>query len=173
MLDLVPTPCKCVNMYDSLVPRPPPRFSSLGMRLYTYYYYLQFKIFYVMTSKSLRFICRVEFRRELKVERDRELKMERFAAVPHKAANTSLTRNSPSTEVDTSTIQVSYKPQSSCKWPPPYVDSSVIMCGNHSFALHVNRLERSVLMFLSSSSRTWQQPFPQLSLCFSSLFASL
>ena len=130
MLDLVPTPCKCIHMYDSLVPRPPPRFSSLGMRLYTRLYYL--KDFDMKISLVLRFICRVEFRRELKVERDRAMKMERLATVPHKAAHTSLIRNSPSTEVDTSQVSsVLYKPQSSCKCPPPYFDSSVRMCTNH------------------------------------------
>ena len=35
MLDLVPTPCKCIHMCDSLIPRPQPRSSSLGMRFYT------------------------------------------------------------------------------------------------------------------------------------------
>ena len=47
---------------------------------------------------------RVEFHRELKVERDKAIKMERLATVPHKAGNTSLTRNSPSTAVDTTQV---------------------------------------------------------------------
>ena len=62
-------------------------------------------------SLVLWFICRVEFRRELKVERDKAIKMERLATVPYKAAYTSLTRNSPSTAVDTT--QVLSVPQSS------------------------------------------------------------
>ena len=57
----------------------------------------------IKISLVLWFICRVEFRRELKVKRDRAIKMERLATVPYKVAHTLLTRNSPSTD----TTQVS------------------------------------------------------------------